>query len=109
MTYQLVRFLLLKVLLTFAGLVVGCGGSSTPQVKQVEVPTPTGLERAKLLLQQYAGGQPLGSEVEEFPQIIDEAKKGDPEKGAILEQSLNGLRANPTRQVEIAKDLLQKL
>jgi hypothetical protein len=95
---------------SFAGIfVIGCGGSGTPQVKQVEVPMPTGVERAKLLLKQYAQGQPLGSEVEEFPQIIEEAKKADPQKGAILEQGLNNIRTNPNQRVKIAEELLQKL
>ncbi|MCS7238505.1 MAG: hypothetical protein NZ899_09565 [Thermoguttaceae bacterium] len=103
-------FLLLVVMLLTVPITVwGCGGGNVPQKKVVEVPMPKGVERAKILLQNYAKGQPLGSEVSSFPEIVEEAKKTDPDKAAILEQGLAELQKNPAKRQQIAQDLLKKL
>ncbi len=77
--------------------------------RTVEVPMPTGVERAKMLLKNYAAGQPLGSEVSMFPQIVEEAKKTDPDKAAILEKGFADLTQNPAKAKQIAAELLSKL
>jgi hypothetical protein len=89
-------------------LAVGCS-QTTWKEKTYEVPMPTGIEQAKTLLQRYVDGQPLGSEVTNFPQMIEEAKKADLQKGEILEQGLQALQQSPGNLQAQAKALLEKL
>lgn len=106
----MLRWLLAVCMIVAVGLpLTGCGGGDVPQRKTIEVPMPTGVERAKMLLQNYAKGQPLGSEVAMFPEIVEEAKKTSPDKAAILEKGFADLQANPARAQQIAQDLLKQL
>ncbi len=102
-------FAVICLLFTVALSIVGCGGGNVPQRKTVEVPMPSGLERAKMLLQNYAEGQPLGSEVSTFPQILEEVRKSAPDKAAILEKGFTDLQSQPAKSQQIARDLLRQL
>jgi hypothetical protein len=64
---------------------------------------------AKQLLQQYADGAPLGSEVTSYPQIVAQVKKDDPQKAALLEQGLADLHRAGAGRVKKAKALLKQL
>lgn len=74
-----------------APLVVGCGPTPVEQT-QVGVPIASPLDRAKSILQNYASGQPMSSEVDDFPNLITEIRKDDPQKAAILEKGLEDLK-----------------
>ena len=99
----------LGALLMALAVLPGCGSSDLPAVKTYEVKIPTGLEQAKRLLEQYAQGQPLGSEVTNYPQILEEVKKTDPQKAAVLEKGFADLQqAGPALRAK-AQALLQQL
>jgi hypothetical protein len=95
------------ILLT-VGLMAGCNPSGvTVQTYQVK-PLPA-MDQAKQTLQRYVDGAPLGSEVMGFPHLVEEVKKTDAAKGAILEQGLADLQKSPNSRVEKAKALLKQL
>ena len=85
----------------------GCGGGKGPQA---EVQPQSGLERAKVILNDYAGGAPLGSEAETFPEIVEEVRRGDPQKAEILEKGFADLKRSPSNlRAAKARELLKQL
>jgi len=91
-----------------ATVLAGCGGD-VPKVQTYEVTNNSGLEQAKRLLQQYAQGQPVGSESTDYPQIVEQVRQTDPQKAVMLEKGFAELlRAGPALP-EKAKALLQQL
>lgn len=92
-----------------AGILTGCGlGTSTP-TKTFKVEMPTGLNQAKLLLENYAKGKPLASEASTFPRIVEEVKKTDPQKADLLEKGFADIQKNPKQARATAAALLKKL
>jgi hypothetical protein len=87
---------------------IGCQQTSQKE-KVYSVPVATGVERAKQLLQTYAGGQPVGSEAESFSEIVEQAREEDPEKAKILEEGFEQIKKNPQNPSGPAKQLLSKL
>ena len=83
----------------------GCGRNSRP----VEVQPQSGLERAKVILNDYAKGVPMGSEAMAFDEIVVEVRKTDPEKATILEKGFADLRRAPGNRSVTARELLKKL
>lgn len=71
--------------LVIVGVLAGCR-KELPVEKSYPLRMSKGVEQAKQLLQQYAQGLPMGSEVSWFPQIVEETKKTDADKAALLEQ-----------------------
>ena len=86
--------------------VCGCGGVKT---EVIEVKAPSALDRAKTQLKSYADGQPMLSEASDFPNLVAEVKKTDPQKGEILEKGLAELTKPGVNLQEKAKELLGKL
>jgi len=85
----------------------GCGGGSPPPVK---VQPLSGVEQARVVLQGYVKGDPLGSEVMTFPDIVEEVRKSDPAKADLLKQGFDELsKAAPANRPARAKALLGKL
>src|SRR5262245_13096425 len=82
----------------------GCGKDSP-----VEVKPQSGLERAKVILNDYANGAPMGSEVETFEEIVAEVRKTDPQKAAILEKGFADLKRSPKNLSGKARALLKQL
>src|SRR5215831_17800788 len=83
----------------------GRGGKGPP----VEVKPQSGLERAKVILNDYAQGAPMGSEVETFPEIVEEVRRTDPQKAAILEKGFADLKRSPDNRRAKARELLKQL
>jgi hypothetical protein len=83
----------------------GCGKDPPP----VEVKPQSGLERAKVILNDYAQGVPMGSEAETFPEIVEEVRQNDPQKAAILEKGFADLKRSPANRGVKARELLKKL
>ncbi len=84
------------VFLTLLGL-WGCGRENTPIVVQPQ----SGLERAKVILNDYVQGMPLGSEAMMFAEIVEEVRQTDPQKATILEKGFADLQRSarqPQRQ-----------
>ena len=92
------------VCLALLGL-CGCGSNSPP----VEVQPQSGLERAKVILNDYASGVPLGSEAMAFEEIVAEVRKTDQEKATILEKGFADLKRSPQSLREKARALLRQL
>ena len=90
--------------------VVGCGGDRV-KVEEIQVKEESALIRAKNALENYAKGQPLGSEASAFDQLIRDVKKEDAAKGEILEKGLADLQKakGQTAIMAKAKELLNKL
>jgi len=82
----------------------GCGKD-----RPVEVKPQSGLERAKGVLNDYASGAPLGSEVETFAEIVEEVRKTDPQKATILEKGFADLKRSPKDVGGKARALLKQL
>jgi hypothetical protein len=84
----------------------GCGGGKGSQAK---VKAQSGLERAKVILNDYAQGAPMGSEVMTFEEIVAEVRKADPQKATILEKGFADLKRYPGNRSVKARELLKKL
>jgi hypothetical protein len=84
----------------------GCGKDPPP----VEVKPQSGLERAKAILNDYAQGAPMGSEVETFPEIVEEVRRSEPQKAEILEKGFADLKRSPSNlRAAKARELLKQL
>ena len=83
----------------------GCGPGSPP----VEVKPQGGLERAKVILNDYMQGVPLGSEAMTFEEIVAEVHQTDPQKAAILEKGFADLKRSPGTRGAKARELLNQL
>src|SRR5438105_9386069 len=82
----------------------GCGGKGREaQVEQA------GLERAKVILNDYAKGLPMGSEAMAFDDIVKEVRQTDPQKATILEKGFADLKRSPGNRSATARELLRKL
>ena len=82
----------------------GCGKDPP-----VEVQPQSGLERARVILNDYASGVPMGSEVETFEEIVAEVRKTDPKKAEILEKGFADLKRSPKDPSGKARALLKRL
>lgn len=90
---------------------IGCGSGGVREYS-VPVSQPGGLDRAKQLLEGYASGEPVGSEVIGFDEIGADAKKQDPKQGEIVErglQEIGALMNRPAAIKEKAKQILSQL
>ena len=84
----------------------GCGRSSPP----VQVQPQTGLERAKVILNDYANnGVPIGSEAATFEEVVAEVQKTDPQKATILQKGFADLKRSPQNLRDKARALLRQL
>ena len=83
----------------------GCGRNSRP----VEVQPQSGLERAKVILNDYASGVPMGSEAATFEEVVAEVRKTDPQKATILEKGFADLKRSPKNLRDKARALLKQL
>lgn len=83
-----------------------CGCGKAPPV---EVHPQSGLERAKVILNDYVNGAPLGSEAATFEEIVAEVRQTDPQKATILEKGFADLKRSPQNRSSKARALLQQL
>jgi hypothetical protein len=86
---------------------LGLGGCKKEQ--PVEVQPQGGLERAKAILNDYANGAAMGSEVMTFEEIVEEVRKTDPKKATILEKGFADLKRSPGNRSSKARELLKQL
>lgn len=97
--------LLLGVLL--AGLAAGCGGGVKEETIPIRKQDP--MTQVKAVLQNYARGQPLASEVTSYDYMIEEVRKVDPAKAEILKTGFDELKKVKGSPAAKAKELLKKL
>ena len=83
----------------------GCGSYSPPVVVQPQ----SGLERAKVILNDYASGVPMGSEAATYEEVVAEVRKTDPQKATILEKGFADLKRSPQNLRDKARALLKQL
>ena len=103
----MVRRCCLVAALALAVFAIGCGpGGERIEVKSANDP----LAQARAVLQRYADGQPLSSEVSSFPKLVEDVRQVDPAKADILEKGLADIqKASPSARPAKAKEVLQKL
>ena len=82
----------------------GCGKEPPPQVQP-----QSGLERAKVILNDYASGAPFGSEAMTFAEIVAEVRQTDPQKATILEKGFADIERSPQNRSSKARALLKQL
>ncbi len=102
---EFLNFSVMLLLLVF--LVLGCSnsGNETITVKVAEDP----LANVRTLLEGYAKGQPMRSEVTSFPDYVNTVRKVDPAKADILEKGFSELQKSGANHQAKAKELLEKL
>jgi hypothetical protein len=86
---------------------LGLGGCAKDP--PIEVKPQGGLERAKVILNDYAKGVPMGSEAMTFEEIVEEVRKADPQKATILEKGFADLKRSPANRSGKARELLKQL
>jgi hypothetical protein len=101
----ILRGVMLAAMIGFAG----CGPPGSVKEERIEVKPQQALERARKMLENYAKGQQLGSEVTSYPSLIEEVKKEDADRGKILEEGLAELQQAKGNTAAKAKELLKKL
>ena len=99
----------LGILVAALAAAVGCDSGRVKEQK-VELHMTHGLERAKEYLQNYANGEPIGSEGSAFSGIVEDVRKTDPAKADILEKGFAELRKAKGAELKVkAQALLKKL
>ena len=84
----------------------GCGaGAKAPVVDKPQ----NVVEQAKVILNEYAQGGPMGSEAARFEDIVEELKKTDPQKATILEKGFADIKKSPNSRQAKARELLKQL
>ena len=77
-------------------------GCSPVRVEKIEVKASNDpLHEPRQILERYAAGQALGSEVTSFPNLVDNVRKVDATRGDVLDKGLNdrkSLAVRPRRQ-----------
>lgn len=93
----------------FAMIAVGCGSSVREETIEVKASNDP-LHTPRSILQRYAEGQALGSEVQSYPKLVEDVQKVDPARAQILEKGLQEIqKAAPAARPALAKNLLTKL
>lgn len=85
--------------------VVGC---SKPANQNIEIKVDA-MAGVRTLLEGYAKGQPLRSEVTLFPDYVNTVRKVDPAKADILEKGLEDIKKPGTDIRAKAKELMGKV
>jgi len=95
--------------LGLAVALVGC--TPGPKEENIKVSTANDpLFQPRSVLERYAQGQPLGSEVTSFPKMVEDVRKVDPKRAEILEKGFEDLqKAPPNARAAKAKALLQQI
>ena len=96
----------LGVGISFVALLGLCGCGKDPPV---EVKPQSGLERARVILNDYVQGAPIGSEAMTFQEIVEEVRRTDPQKAAMLEKGFADLKRSPGNRSAKARELLKQL
>ena len=92
----------------FAVLSAGCD-SGKIKTETIEIKDQDPLNQAIKMLEKYAKGQQVTSEVTSYDYLIDQVMKVDPAKGEILKKGLEDLKKTPANPGPRAKELLKKL
>jgi hypothetical protein len=86
---------------------VGCCGG--PKEESIPVKAVDPMVQVTSTLQNYAKGQPLGSEVTSYEYMVNEVRKVDAAKADILKAGLDELQKVKGSPAAKAKELMKKL
>ena len=91
-------------------VLLGCGSGGV-QEQRIEVKTANDpLFMPRSILQRYSEGQALGSEVSNFPNMVENVRKTDKARADLLEAGLKEIQDAPAAKRKVlAKELLAKL
>ena len=89
-------------------LQAGCGPRNVPVPRTIQVARDP-LQEARSYLEGYAQGQPVGSERELFPKLVEEIRAVDADKAAAVESGLAEIVKSPASARARAKKLLDEL
>lgn len=90
-------------------LLAGCSGPQPEETIEVKASNDP-LNAPRSILQRYADGQALGSEVASFPKLVEDVRAVDAARAAVLEKGLADIqKASASSRPALAKSLLQKL
>lgn len=95
--------------LMIAGLVVGCGDGKAPVKTYTMTKAPDPLEEVRALLKRYADGQPVGSEVTSYDDLVARVRAHDGGRADALDEGLKAIAANPRTASSEARRLLAKI
>ncbi len=100
----------LAVALTSAALLAGCGPDGKVKPEDITIKEDTALKRATNLLESYAKGQALGSEVASYEYMVTDLRKEDAARADTLEKGLAELqKTKGAATAAKAKEVLAKL
>ena len=89
-------------------LQAGCRPSNLPKTRKILVASDP-LKEVRSYLEGYVQGQPVGSERELFPKLVDEIRNTDADKAAVLESGLDEIVKSPATARARSKKLLDEL
>ena len=84
---------------------VAAGCSATTQNKVLQY-TPDPVAEARAVVQGYANGQPIGSEMGTYDDLVSRVTAADADKGAKLKQYLNEIKKTGRADAAKAKKML---
>ncbi|MCE9632151.1 MAG: hypothetical protein K8S94_15725 [Planctomycetia bacterium] len=96
-------------LLSVCFAAVGCGDPGKPVRQYTLKDAPSPLDEVRTLLERYAEGQPVGSEVINFEALVGRVREADPERAMVLEQGLAAIAQSPATAAARARQLLKQL
>lgn len=100
----------LAVAVTAAALLAGCGPDGKVQPEDIAIKEDTALKRAQNLLESYAKGQALGSEVASYEFLVNDLRKDDTARADILQKGFEELKKTKGAATAAkAKEILNKL
>jgi hypothetical protein len=104
------KYRLLTAALVGAGLVAGCGPSGRVKEETIEVKENSALDQSKKLLENYAKGQPLGSEASTYDSLVEGVRKTDAARADVLQKGFADLqKAAKGATAAKAREILAKL
>lgn len=99
----------LALTLVIAGLAGGCGNGKAPVRTYTIAKAPDPLDEVRALLKRYADGQPVGSEVTSYGDLVARVRVEDGARADVLEAGLEAIAANPRTAVSQARQLLERI
>ena len=93
----------LVVGIAFVGIMATAGCSSGYREKVIVAKEVAAVERARQMLEQYAAGQPVGSDFMGFPSLKEELEKTSPQQAAALGEAFAAIEKAMLRPAEVKK------
>lgn len=104
----MLRLLLCAAVTLVAVGTLGCSGDRVEE-RNIEVKQKGALDEARQVLEGYAKGNPLSSEVDSFPDLVKRVQEEDAAKAKVLEDAFKRIQSTPADRATIARETLKKL